>query len=134
MQHHDRTALLPPDTAPEDWDALVRSQAMLLDTIVSQLETACRTLHQSRSTPTRARQAQQRLARLLAQTKTFLQEQAHTPVTLERQLAQLHACPSAVMTATIATRIAQMEWAITTLHTQLTATRQRIARLTATRR
>ena len=68
---------------------------------------------------------------LLAQTQGFLQTQAHTPVTRERQVALLHACPAAVLPHAAAVRMTQMEQAITTLHAQLTTARQRVARLTA---
>ena len=131
MPNNDRTFLPPLDTAPEDWEALLRTQAVLLDTILTQLETAFHTLHQSRGKQARPRQAPQRLAMLLAQTQGFLQAQAHTPVTRERQVAPLHACPAAVLPHAAAVRITQMAQAITTLHAQLTTARHRIARLTA---
>jgi hypothetical protein len=132
MLNNDSTSPIPLDTTPENWEQLIRTQAVLLDTILTQLETAFHTLHQSRGKQARPRQAQQRLAMLLAQTQVFLQAQAQTPVTLERQLAQLHACPPAVLPAAAAVQITQIEQAITTLHAQLTTARYRVARITAT--
>jgi hypothetical protein len=48
LPNNDGTSPPPLDTAPEDWEQLLRTQAVLLDTMLTQLETAFHTLYQSR--------------------------------------------------------------------------------------
>lgn len=87
MPNDDRLSPQPLHTAPEEWAQRISTQAVLLETMLTQLETAFRTLDQSRGGQARPRQAPQRLATQLAHTQAFLHEQAQTPVMLERQLA-----------------------------------------------
>jgi hypothetical protein len=103
----------------------------VLETLLTQLETACRAVRTGRQHAAYPR-ARQRLLTLLAQTQALLEEQARLPVTMERDVAQMRACPPALLSAEAAARLARMEHVATVFHAQLTRARGRLAPLAAT--
>src|SRR5262245_26638371 len=107
---------------PEEWRALIASQASLLATLLTQIQTTAVTLRQ-RQAPAAQWQA------LAAEAERMLTAQAQGHVRLERELVALRALvmdfsPSP---AALAARVRTLESALAVLHGNLTIARQYLA-------
>jgi hypothetical protein len=109
---------------PEEWKALIASQASLLATLVTQIQTTVATLRRQQ-----APAAQWKA--LAAEAERMLTAQAQGHVRLERELVELRALVMDVSPspAALVARVRTLESAIAVLHANLTAARQYLAAL-----
>jgi len=109
---------------PEEWQALIQSQASLLAALLTQIQTTAATLRR-RQAPAAQWQA------LAAEAERMLTAQAQGHVSLERELVELRALVMDVSTspAALAARVRTLESAIEVLHGNLAIARQYLATL-----
>ena len=111
---------------PEEWQALIASQASTLAALLSRVQTTAATM--------RRRQAPAaRLQALVAEAERVLTAQAREQVSLERELAELRALVMDFSTrpAALTARVRTLESAIEVLHANLATARQYLAALFA---
>src|SRR5215475_3153342 len=107
---------------PEEWQALIASQASALATLLTPIQTTAATLRR-RQAPAAQWQA------LAAEAERMLTAQAQGHVSLERELVELRALVLDFSTspAALAARVRTLESAIAVLHGNLAAARQYLA-------
>ena len=109
---------------PEEWQALIASQASLLATLLTQIQTTAATLRRQQA-PAAQWQA------LAAEAERMLTAQAQGHIRLERELVELRALVLDFSTrpAALAARVQTLESAIEVLHGNLAIARQYLATL-----
>jgi hypothetical protein len=109
---------------PAEWQALIQSQASLLATLLSQIQTTAATLRRQQA-PAAPWQA------LAAEAERMLTTQAQGHVRLERELVELRALVMDFSTSpsALAARVRTLESAIAVLHGNLATARQYLATL-----
>src|SRR5262249_21047152 len=109
---------------PEEWQALIASQASLLATLLTQIQTTAATLRR-RQAPAAQLQA------LAVEAERMLTAQAQEHVGLERELVELRALVMDFSTrpTALAARVRTLESALEVLHGNLATARQYLATL-----
>src|SRR5262245_48732799 len=107
---------------PEEWQALITSQASLLATLLTQIQTTVATLRR-RQAPATQWQA------LAAEAERMLTAQAQGHIRLERELVELRALVMDCSTspAALAARVRTLESALAVLHGNLPIARHYLA-------